>query len=200
MKLENSTTWTDSFLRKMIAWCCREVGLPVRHIKRATFRNCSPAYRGRGWRYRILVSVGPDSKFPVVDKSNSIVGTVADRLEALILVTAHELQHANQYRESRITDLKRRRSCERDARNAEGRALLQFRRDRHWLLPEWESVPESRQPKPKPSKREQNAERAAKNLERWQKKLKLAQTKVRKYRASVRRYERSGIIAARGTK
>src|ERR1039457_6442142 len=59
VKVQNSTDCNDTFLRRMVAWCCREIGLPVRWVRQARFTNYSHTYRGRAWRSgRILVRIG----------------------------------------------------------------------------------------------------------------------------------------------
>jgi len=39
VKLINSTDYPDYFLRRMVSWCCREIGLPVRYVQEAAFRK-----------------------------------------------------------------------------------------------------------------------------------------------------------------
>lgn len=49
MKLHNTTDFPDYFLRRMVSWCCREIGLPVRYVQEATFRKGGRCHsRGTG--------------------------------------------------------------------------------------------------------------------------------------------------------
>ena len=77
------------------------------------------------------------------------------------------------------------------------RVLRTFRESRESLLAEWNTPPKQRESKPKPSRQERNAVRAASNLAAWERKLKLAKTKVSKYRKQVRYYERVAASRAK---
>jgi hypothetical protein len=59
MKIKNTTDFPDHVLRRLVAWCCRQLSIPVRSIPEAVFRN-----RGQGTsghcavaRGRIVVSI-----------------------------------------------------------------------------------------------------------------------------------------------
>jgi len=47
VKVYNTTKYPNYFLRRMVAWCCREIGLPLRHVREATFRK-GGRYHPRG--------------------------------------------------------------------------------------------------------------------------------------------------------
>src|SRR3990167_7912559 len=132
MKLVNSTDFDNRFLRRMVTWCCRQVGYKVGRVRSVQFRNRTKrAYSGRAHGDRcIVVSVGPAELFPTApDSRPGIVGMIlADRLEALVTVTAHELAHLCQYRDGRSGRLSSDRKTEHDARWNELRTLNAFRR------------------------------------------------------------------------
>lgn len=200
MKLTNTTDWPDHFLRRLVSYCCGQIGLPVRWMKSATFRNTKGrrTYSGLGGGRSIRATVTTrETAFPLPPDSRPGMDneSFADRLEALVAITAHELEHCRQSREGRMTTLANRRGLERNTRAVEVRVLRAFRADRDRLVAEW-MAPPVRVAKPKPSRAEANEARARKALADWQKKLKLAQTNVRKYRAKVRRYDRIAATRA----
>jgi hypothetical protein len=205
MKLTNSTDYPNHFLRRMVAWCCREIGLPPKTIRDAKFGNKSSAWGGRGGVHRIYVGIGPDSAFPVEAfhypgrTDDAFLGPrIEDRLEALVAVTAHELTHCQEHQHLNslpmIRRLRRGWNSERKTMHNERQVLGAFRRQRETLLAEW-SLATPKHAKEKPSIQEQRAAKVEKALANWQRKLKLAQTKVKQYRRKARYYE--GAIAAK---
>lgn len=223
MKLRNSTDFSDHFLRRMVAWCCREVGLPVASVKRAAFGNRSKgAYSGHAWQsMRIHVSIGPASAYPTAGylypgrtSEAYRAPSLQDRIEGLVAVTAHELTHLRDYSDHRERQrarnellragnypqpiVKRRRSGERHTMHEERRVIELFRTQRESLLAAWSEAPPERPAKPQSSVQEKRAAKAQADLERWQRKLRLAQTKCRKLKQRVSYYEKS-LAAKRGT-
>jgi hypothetical protein len=194
MKLKNSTDWPDHFLRRMAAWCCRQSGLPVRKLRRAEFRNrLARAYSGHAdWSGRIVCSIGPAERFPLREDhrdgmSNEVM---ADRTEALVAITAHEVEHICQYREGRDSKLTERRRSEPATRAHEVRVLRLFRANREALLAEWSAEPAAKPAKPRPTRQQINEANTRKLLAAWERKLKLAKTKVSTYRRKARYYDR----------
>lgn len=200
MKLKTTLDgFSPTFLRRMVAWCCRSVDYPIRQVRSAEFRNrTTRAYSGHAYSGRyIIASVGPASRFPLGPDSRPGMDNevLSDRLEALIVITAHELAHLHQYAvPGRSRLLKQQRNTEHDARWHSIQALRAFRANRDALVAEWSAEPVKVE-RPKPSKQQANCDKAADALDRWQRKLKLAQTKCKLYRGKVRRYERIGIAA-----
>jgi hypothetical protein len=201
MKLQNTTDWPDWFLRRMVAWCCRQIGMPQRTILGATFRNSRGAWGGaaRTWLKRITVCVGPESRFPASCGTHEPGESFADRLECLVAVTAHEAYHvaaewADEHRQR--TRGKRHGSSERRTCLEEMRILRLFRANREFLLADWSRAIE-RPAKPKASIQDKRAAKAQADLERWQRKLKLAQTKCRKLKQRVAYYDKA-LAAVRG--
>lgn len=221
MKLRNTTEWNDYMLRRMVAWACKQIGLPVSKVKHARFGNRSRgAYRGQGgYGYGILVRIGPASAYPVEPHhypgrtSDAFLSPrIADRIEGLVAVTAHELTHVREQlarrehsnrRNERVqlhgqapVPRKRARNSERPTMFEERRVLELFKASREALLMEWNTPPVEKQKKPKMTRAERNEETARKKLAEWERKLKLAKTKVSQYKTKVRRYDR--IAASRG--
>lgn len=198
MILKNTTDYPDYFLRRMVAWCCKKSGLPVRRVTRAEFRNRFSDYSGHAYGSGlIMVSIGRYG-FPTSpdDRPGMQGERFNDRTEALVAVTAHEVEHVCQYAERRIRQLHAERKAERATRVHEVAVLRLFREQRESLLSKWNEPPAPRVRQPKATRAERNEIAARKKLDEWQRKLKAAQNKVRTYRAKCRRYDR--IAATRG--
>lgn len=101
MRIKNSTTFTTAELREVIRFVKpNDVSNFDIH-----FKNCGGTFRGRaytkGFGYRgninplVIVSIGKAEKFPLRIKANGAYLPVDlySRIEALVLVTAHELRH-----------------------------------------------------------------------------------------------------------
>lgn len=201
MKLKNTTDFADHLLRRMVSWCCRQVGYKPSRIRAAQFRNKSGAYSGHAYHSRrIVASIGPDKLFPLPPDSRPGMDneSFADRTEALVAITAHEIAHLLQYETGRITRLKANGLTERDARRQEVACLRAFRNSRELLLTDWSHEP-AEKAKPVASVQDRRAAKAQAALDRWQRKAKLAATKVRQYRRQVGYYERA-LAAKRGAK
>lgn len=195
MKLVNSTVFPDRFLRRLVSWCCGQIELGVRELRLAEFTNCSGHYRGLASNSRrILCRVGPAENFPMEPDGREGMDNevIADRIEALVAITAHELAHIGQFVSGRMSRLKKQRRTEPATRREEVRVLRSFRLQRESLLAQW-SAPAK--PKPVLSIQDKRAAKALADLERWQRKLKLAQTKVRKAKRRAAYYEK--VLAAK---
>jgi hypothetical protein len=187
MKLINTLDFPDFALRRMVSWVCREVGLPVRHIREIRFSRSRASYSGlhRGGRLgcRLGVRLGPVT-FPHVHCRFGVSSTWNDAWDLLVAIAAHEVGHAHDYRERGTTD-------ERCAELHEREVLRVFQASRETLLAEWLVAPSEKPAKPRASIQEKRAAKAAAKLAEWQRKVKLANTKVKQYRRQVAYYERS---------
>jgi hypothetical protein len=194
VKLINTTDYSDTFLRRMVSWCCKELGLPVRRLKQARFGNSCRHWGGLAyWRSRIGVRVvGDDCNrelkhwkfrdgFQVVTNS---------RLEVLLLTTAHELAHIEQFWRLGY----RSKGLERHTEGMAYTVLKAFRIVQDALVAEWSREPEG-PVKVAPSVQERRQQAVMTKLATWQRKMKLARTKVAKYQRQVRYYEK--VIAAK---
>lgn len=200
MRLRNSTDFSDRFLRRLVSWCAKMAELPPSKVRAAQFTTTRAAYRGRAWwSMRILVRIGDAKHFPVNGKYPGLVRApeyvLADRIEALVHITAHEIEHLYDYHEGiRIT-----REGQVDFRAL--KTLEAFRENRDALLAEW-SAPTAidlAPKKPTTSVVDARAKKALADLQRWETRLRLAKTKVSKYRARVRYYERKSAAKKGGT-
>lgn len=198
MILRNTSSWTNRFLRRMLAWVCKEVDYPLQKIVEAEFGNrTTRAYSGRAWASRrILVRVGPESKFPAksrVFRDGFTVGTMQDRLEALIVVTAHEVAHLRNGRNTkgkwggteRYTDLQAKR------------VLEAFRENREALLTKWGQTTAAKEVKEKTAEEpgirpdvKRRALNAARKAAEWERKLKLAKTKRSQWNKKLAYYQK----------
>ncbi len=211
MKLKNSTSWSDAFLRRMVSWCCKQLKMPLRAVYSAEFRQrrknrfSGHAYYNGG-KGRFVASIAPDGFYPWTDngKSPGIIGiarTLNDRLECLINITAHELRHI----QADVDNEKSRGSAKRLGWNGSServteidaqKVLATFRENRDALLAEWNRLPVG-VAKAKPTIQEQRFAKVQAALDRWQRKAKLAATKIKKYKRQARYYEQA-IAATKG--
>jgi hypothetical protein len=201
MKIKNSTAWSDTFLRRLVSWCCRELEVPVRTIRTAEFKNGRRAFSGyANGRRHITVRVGGVAQFPCPAGYRDSDEVYADRIEALIAITAHEVYHlgarfvAEHQQRTRI-GRNGFASGERVTRAAERKTLVAFRQEREPLLAVWSIEPVARAPSPQPSVQAKRAARVTVLLQQWQRRLKLAQGKVKKYQRKLRRYEKLAVVS-----
>lgn len=202
MQLRNSTKWSDRFLRRMVAWVCRQIEMPVGTVRIAEFRNGSTvAMSGRAYygQRRIIVSINPQ---PAAYPTREPLGNeFRDALEALVGVTAHECYHlAARYVDAHRQATRRHgrhASNERVTTAEEFRVVGLFRMDRFALFTAWSAEPAATARVVK-SAQQRRADKASAALARWQRKAKLAATKVRQYRKRVSYYQRTLGQAAKG--
>lgn len=199
MKLKNTTDFPDWFLRRLVAWCCRQSELPARRVRLATFRNCKGIYSGHAsGSTRIVVRIGRTGYPMQPDLRAGMSGEVmADRTEALVMVTAHEVEHLCQYAERRQRTLAASRRTEPVTRAHGIYCLRLFREQRAALVTEWMEPPVPRVIKARPSVAERNEINARSNLAKWEKKQRAATNRVKHWRAKVRRYERRAATSAK---
>lgn len=183
MKIQNTTDFQTTFLRRMVSWCCKQLDLPVRRVRKVTFRNrTTTQYSGHAWfSGRIVVSIGTAKVIPNIEQ----------RLIYLVHITAHELAHIMQGREGSKT----RRGggwggSEKRTEKLALQCLDAFKENRERLLADW-SKERKRAEKPETTLQEKRAAEIEKKLAQWQRKLKLAQTKVKQYKRKARYYERA---------
>jgi len=191
MILQNSTTWPNWFLRRVVSWCAKQLELPHADIKASVFRNSRCAWGGcaRGWRKAITVCVGKASYFP---RTNRHGINLQDREDCLVWVTAHELAHIFQYLYVGAGTRQRggRGGSEDITEKFAKPIVARFQQERATLLAEWLTPPATCLRAPQLSVVEKRAVKAKNDLAKWQRRLKLAQTKVRKLKTKVRYYER----------
>jgi hypothetical protein len=202
MKLANSTDYSDRFLRRMIAWCCHQLDMPVSYVRAARIGNATNHWGGRAYLpcRRIGVRVGSaascDRELRHYQFRDGFQVITRSRVEVLLVTTAHELAHLDLYRRGNRSR-GNGRGCGGSERYTEGRAanvLEAFRRDAGVLLKAWgrEAVVAY---KPAMTVQQRRAIASEKKLDQWQRKARLAATKVKKYKKQVRYYEKA--IAAK---
>ena len=195
MKLTNTTDFSDYFLRRMYSWCCKEIEISPRYIREITFKKSCRAWGGLAYLHqrRIGIRTGKPECFPCKTKKHryNLQETIADQVEAVVMVTAHELAHHEQY----ICGSKTRQSgnpggAERLTDIQAFRVLRTFREQREQLLAEWYVEPATKPEVVKPDLNQEKIKHFEILLARWNKKLKTAQTKIRKYRTKIKYYEK----------
>lgn len=102
MKLTNTTDLPTPFLRRLVVWVCRQLDLPLSAVRQATFKNSRYRYAGRAssrGHVRVRIGKQTDHAWPFAGRRNSLAPefVLADRLEALVKVTAHELAHLERW-------------------------------------------------------------------------------------------------------
>ena len=195
MKIENTTDFPDYFLRRMTSWCLKQHECPVRELKTATFRNRTTGRdrsgRCRGWAGEIICSV-------------TVHGTVDERINILVGITAHETGHIANWHEGNTSRRSRRYGgvvshggSEAVTCRMERRVYNTFTERRDELIAAWMTPPAriaraaaSGASNGKPSVRDKRAANARKRLDQWERKLKRAQTAVKKWRTKVQYYDR----------
>lgn len=194
-KWKNSTDWPDYYLRRMLSWVCKELEFPVRQIKNVEFGNRKTCdWSGRAWSYnRILVRIGPADRFPCharVYRDGFSVGRIADRVEALVKVTAHEVAHLdNGERGNRSRERGGWGGSERYTDAAAKRVLEAFRENRDALVAEWEKPPKCK-PKKEPGPVEKRALKAFSKEAEYEKKLASAKRLLAKWRKKANYYRK----------
>ena len=179
MRLKNSTDFPDHYLRKMTSWCCRKLGLPVRYVQSAEFRNRhTTIYSGHAYLYqhRIVCSVAAS-------------GDHAGRADILVGLTAHELSHLEHFRRGDRTrgHGKGVGGSEKSVEWHAARVLDAYRAKRAELEAKW-LRPRATRERPSLSPVERRAAKAVRDLEKWQRRLKIAQTKLKKAKARMAYY------------
>jgi hypothetical protein len=145
MEIVNSIGWRTGWLRRVVAYCCRQLGYPPSRVRKATFRK---SHRGEfsggadlGCR-EVQIKIDPRNRYPLdAGGYRGLAATaVADAVEALLLVTAHEVAHLERW-ERFARDWRRRGKRdvfkERDTESLARGVLAAFRADRERLLSAW---------------------------------------------------------------
>lgn len=216
----NTSELSTPFLKAMLKWCMREVGVPdhPRYPLKGKFLDVSFKRSRRhaiyGWadygRNTVEVWIGPENLFPVnlghrrAYRTEFIQTVMCDRFEAIVNVTAHGLAHHQLHRRR----LRNPEAAPNNERNAEtiARGVLQaFRENRATLLASWPShVPQAKPAaiavkldavEARRKRAMENELKAHAQLAKWERKLKLAKTKIAKYQKRVRYYEKNKVIA-----
>lgn len=148
MRITNTTDFDREFLRRMTAWCCRQLGHKPSWLKLAHFGTCCArrGFHGHAWHGEIRCMIPADNRrFPMLGcwyKSSVAIRPapdgwpvydIADRVEALVAITAHECEHVGQY-ENRAD------SSEKWTETEMVRVLEAFRSDRLRLMAEWSGI------------------------------------------------------------
>lgn len=208
MKIKNSTDWPNNFLRRMTAWCCRELKMSPGLVSSIQFRNRNDG-RTSGRAYwpsnRIVVSAGVSFLKYKAGRHHSYYGSsngdenFRNRIDWLVRITAHELFHILAHDEGVRTRRFGRSSgsSEKHTKHYERKVYESFLANRDALLAEWSAEPEATPVPPKPTRQELNDAKSRKQLATWERKLKLAKTKVAAYRRKVRYYDRVAATRAK---
>jgi hypothetical protein len=183
MKFRNTLgpDYPDHAIRRMLSWVAREVGYPIRKLRRADFCKSRNHWGGLcHGNYRIGVRVGVKESWPCTHRRFGLSHVCHDPWDALIATTAHELAHSLDYIESGTTN-------ERSADLQTQQVYQLWLTQKESLLPQWRSEPVKRQTDSS-TLQQRRALHAQTMLARWQRKAKLAATKIRIYKRKVAYY------------
>ena len=204
MKVAKNTSNVPSrVVRRMVSWACQNCDVPVKAVGNITIQ------KGRRSNCRGKKTLNPDKTAYRWDLKlffPESLETIEDSYT--VYAVAWYLSKA----------------CERNGnRNSANSRQREFIKKQVQLLDEW-SKPDFRETgttseievgvfatpaevlgafvksqketrsKTQKTRKQINADRAAKNLANWERKFKLAETKVKKYRQQVRRYQREGVL------
>lgn len=201
----NTTGWPTPFLRRMVSWVCRELEYPVRNLTGWYFRNKTKgAYSGRAHchnttRQRIVVSIGPETSYPTKDRTHRGVwsaGVLADRIEGLVFVTAHEIAHCDNVRRRntsrRYAEAAGNYGGSEEYTDRRAKAVLDvFREQRELLLSKWGPLAvEAESTKTESTVVARRAAKAFQKEAEWEKKLKAAEAGLRKWKRKADYYRK----------
>lgn len=149
MRLTTSIGWNRPWLRQMVRFCCKQLDYPNERLNSATFTRChNSRYRGKVFlQTRVIrVKINPLNHYPFSDhvpKSLPPV-LVADPIELVVLITAHEVAHLERWdrfaRKLRFEG-KRDTFLEADTERHARRVLEAFRERRPSVLESWDEDP-----------------------------------------------------------
>jgi len=153
MEIKNEIDCPDYFLKRIVIWCCNQLDFKHKYIERAEFKYNRksevraagyPSYSGTAYcrENRIVVRISPNSdSFPCetrIHRNNEhIVETINDRLEAIIMVTAHEVAHLYQWHKNEGKDVPKRGGLEVVTDRYAYNTLRIYRVNKERLHKEW---------------------------------------------------------------
>jgi hypothetical protein len=145
MEIVNTIGWRTPWLRRVVAYCCRELGYRPARIVKATFRKAGRA-AWKGWASlnarEIRIKINPANRYPIDSRAHRGLAPtpLVDAVEVLVKLTAHEIAHLERW-ERFARDWRRqgRRDTflERDTEALARGVLTAFRADRERLLAAW---------------------------------------------------------------
>jgi hypothetical protein len=145
MRITNTIGWRTPWLERVIRFCCRTLDYPAERIAAAAFsptEDSSYAARAYLRRHEITVKINPRNSYPFrMPRQRGLPDLfVADALDLLIDLTAHEIAHLERW-DRFVRRLKesggRDSNCEHDTERLARVVVEAFRHDRKRLLAAW---------------------------------------------------------------
>lgn len=221
MKIINKTKMDTGWLRNMARWVAKEVGVSQRAILVIEFKH-TRNYYWRGWCHTYIngqcsleVMVHPKGHCSYNHTGrDGFTVDVAGPFDALVMCTAHEMQHAAQNEDGKLARRSKRRSSndlERNAQQIANKILNTFRAQPE-LVAQW--VPDAGMcveavitpQEDKPTLQERRAAKVRKLVEKWErnvtdreKQLKRDRATLSKHRTKERYYKRVLANKNKGT-
>jgi len=102
LKLINTIGWKSPWVRKVVQFCCKELGYPVRNIRLARFFLChNGSFSGGAYltRQAIYVKISPMLSYPIQLAPQRGLPDLwlLDAMELLVNITAHEIAHLERF-------------------------------------------------------------------------------------------------------
>jgi hypothetical protein len=145
MKIINTSGWHTPWLRRLIRWACRQLDYGAQRINLARFSQAhNGPYGGCAYlgRHTIHVKINPLASYPLAELHVRGLAELVlhDAVEALLLVTAHEIAHLerwDRFARQLCRDGRRDTELERDTEHLARGVLATFRARRAELLAGW---------------------------------------------------------------
>jgi hypothetical protein len=102
MEIVNTIGWRTPWLKRVVAYCCKELEYPIDRLRKATFKKAENS-EYQGWAdlepHEIRVKINPTNRYPVLSSGNRDLSPIpqADAVEVLVRVTAHEIAHLERW-------------------------------------------------------------------------------------------------------
>lgn len=201
MDFNNSTTYPDYFLRRLLSFCMKETGVKKSQLRRIDFRKRTYGHRsGRCWwgrhERRILIKIQRDGDWPITPfYRRGIPNWECTPEQSIVMITAHELIHLRDGQDGSMKRLdskgSRRANVERRAEHGARLVMIAFVERERELVNKWWDTPRkvASVAIPNLTLQEKRAAKVATLLDKWERKAKAAQKKVKAYRAKARYYE-----------
>jgi len=213
MKITNRTPIPNRVYRRMVAWCCKQLPIPVSSIVELEIGTHSTGNSGdvkngyfthggrqglKKFKLRLWLQV-ENSQEPFSRDQIYTVAFYLAHVDSQLERSSWAGQGTANREANRIAERweQQRAKLWTDWNRPDLRETVKPVNVGEVLSPE-ELLQTFRGGKPKKSRKQINAERAKAHLDKWERKLKLAKTKVTKYRRAVRRYVREGVLENAG--
>lgn len=101
MRIVNTSKLPDALVRAVVRFAAREREVS-KYVQEVRVTPCRGVFQGRCWGRRVLLRVGTETAYPVLQVKDQRLETgptydVGDAVEALAALAGHEFQHSRQF-------------------------------------------------------------------------------------------------------